>query len=134
MVRADGSHDDLIPDEPALGSDDDLEYRSTRIRLGAGDHLLAFSEGPSDSVIVGRKFLASKGRYPGARERLAKLVERVEESDAGLDGVFEVTAVLVGRTGADAEGSGRSGSDAVARAAAAFDTAEESGEEGSEGA
>lgn len=135
VVRADGSHDDLIPDEPALGSDDDLEYRSTRIRLGAGDHLLAFSEGPSDSVIVGRKFLASKGRYPGAKERLAKLVERVEESDAGLDGVFEVTAVLVGRTGADAEGSGRSGSDAVARAAAAFDTAvaEESDEKGSEG-
>ncbi len=135
VVRADGSHDDLIPDEPALGSDDDLEFRSTRIRLGSGDHLLAFSEGPSDSVIVGRKFLASKGRYPGAKERLAKLAERVDESDAGLDGVFEVTAILVGRTGADDGAGTRSGSDAVARAAAAFDTAvaEESGEEGSEG-
>jgi hypothetical protein len=135
VVRADGSHDDLIPDEPALGSDDDLEYRSMRIRLGSGDHLLAFSEGPSDSVIVGRKFLASNGRHSDAKERLVKLVERINESDAGLDGVFEVTAVLVGRTGGDDAGSGRSGSDAVARAAAAFDTAvaEEGGEEGSGG-
>ena len=131
VVRADGSHDDLVPDAPALGSDDDIDYHARRIRLAPGDHLLAFSEGPSDSVIQGRKFLAAKGKYPSARERLGALVKRVEESDTAADETLEVTAVLVGRTGSE-EGAGRSGSDAVARAAAAFDSG--AGDEGEEGA
>jgi serine phosphatase RsbU (regulator of sigma subunit) len=125
IVRADGSHEDLIPDDPALGSDEELEYRSMRLRLQPGDHLVAFSEGPSDSVIVGRKFLASKGRYAGPRERLDALVRRVQESAAASGGVFEVTAVFVGRTESAPYSGPRSGSDAVARAAQVFDAATE---------
>ncbi len=120
LVRADGSHEDLVPDAPALGSDDDIDYHAKRLRLAPGDHLLAFSEGPSDSVIQGRKFLSARGRYPSARERLGALVKRVAESGPGDEDALEITAILVGRAGGD-EGAGRSGSDAVARAAAAFD-------------
>ena len=121
LVRADGSHEDLVPDAPALGSDDDIDYHAKRLRLAPGDHLLAFSEGPSDSVIQGRKFLSAKGRYPSARERLGALVKRVAASDTEADRELEVTAILVGRAGAEG-GSDRTGSDAVARATAAFDS------------
>ena len=116
-----------MPDAPALGSDDDIDYHAKRLHLAPGDHLLAFSEGPSDSVIQGRKFLSAKGRYPSARERLGALVKRVAESESGDDAPLEVTAILVGRAGGE-ESSGRSGSDAVARAAAAFDSG--AGDEG----
>ncbi len=118
VVRADGSHEDLVPNEPALGSDDDLEYRSTQLRLYPGDHVLAFSEGPGDSLIVGRKFLAAKGKFPGAKERLDGLVERLSGLDAGAEN--DVTAALVTRVTTN-EDEGRTGSDAIARAAAAFD-------------
>lgn len=120
VVRADGSHEDLVPNEPALGSADDLEYRSTQLRLYPGDHVLAFSEGPSDSVIVGRKFLSAKGKFPGAKERLEALVERLSGADAGVEVEIDVTATLVTRVKTD-EDEGRTGSDAIARAAAAFD-------------
>ncbi|MDZ7781049.1 MAG: cyclic nucleotide-binding domain-containing protein [Gemmatimonadota bacterium] len=120
VVRANGAHEDLVPDAPALGSDDELEYRSVRLSLGEGDHLLAFAEGPSDSVILGRKFLAEGGTFASARARLDALVARVRESDAGVEGVFDITATLVTRAGA-AEGEDRSGSDVIAKAAAAFD-------------
>jgi CRP-like cAMP-binding protein len=121
VVRADGRHDDLVPGHPALGSDDALEYGSTQIRLSAGDHLLVFSEGPSDSVISGRKFLATRSRSPGAKDRLERLVERLRESDEYVNGVFDVTAALVTRVASAEDEDGRKGSDAVARAAAAYD-------------
>jgi len=121
VVRADGRHDDLVPGHPALGADDALEYGSTQIRLSPGDHLLVFSEGPSDSVIAGRKFLATRNRFPGAKDRLEKLVERLRESDEYVNGVFDVTAALVTRVAGGEDEEGRQGSDAVARAAAAYD-------------
>jgi CRP-like cAMP-binding protein len=124
VVRSEGSHEDLVPDAPALGADDDVDYHAKRLRLAPGDHLLAFSEGPSDSVIQGRRFLSAKGRYPSARDRLDALVERVAESAGGDDPDLEITAILVGRTGAE-ESSERFGADAVARAAAAFDSGSE---------
>ncbi|MEX2465478.1 MAG: cyclic nucleotide-binding domain-containing protein [Gemmatimonadota bacterium] len=120
VVRADGSHEDLVPDEPALGADDDLEYRSVQLRLYPGDHLLAFSEGPSDSVIVGRKFLAAKGKFKSAKDRLDGLVERLRESDGDAGAPLDVTAALVSRVETE-EDEGRTGSDAIARATAAFD-------------
>jgi hypothetical protein len=123
VLRADRSHEDLVPDAPALGSDDGLEYRSQRLRLGVGDRLLAFSDGPSDSVIVGRKFLTTAGTYPSEKARLEALVARVGEGSAALDWIFDVTAVLVARTGSAEDAP--SGSDAIARAAAAFDREEE---------
>jgi hypothetical protein len=52
------------------------------------------------------------------------LVERVAESAGGDDSDLEITAILVGRTGAE-ESSERFGADAVARAAAAFDSGSE---------
>lgn len=121
LVRADGRHDDLVPGHPALGADDGLEYGSTQIRLSPGDHLLVFSQGPSDSVIAGRKFLATRSRFPGAKDRLEKLVERLRESDEYVNGVFDVTAALVTCVAGGEDQEGRQGSDAVARAAAAYD-------------
>lgn len=121
VVRADGRHDDLVPDHPALGTEGALEYGSTQIRLSAGDHLLVFSQGPSDSVIAGRKFLATRSRFPGAKDRLEKLVERLRESDEYVDEVFDVTATLVTRVAGGEDEEGRKGSDAVARAVAAYD-------------
>lgn len=119
VVRANGTHEDLVPEAPSLGSDDELEYRSVRLRLGEGDHLLAFAEGPSDSVILGRKFLAEGGTFASARERLDGVVARLRESDAGVDGTFDITAALITRT-TSAEGEDQEGADVLARAAAAF--------------
>jgi len=126
VVRSDASHEDLVPDAPSLGSDEELEYRGVRIRLAPGDHVLVFSEGPSDAVILGRKFLAAGGRDVGAERRIEDLLERVRASAAAVDGGRDVTVALVTRRG---EGSGErpAGSDAIARAAAAFDQTVEEG-------
>jgi len=120
VVRAGGGHQDLVPDRPALGATDDLEYRSARVPFGPDDHLVIFSEGPSDSVIVGRKFLTSNRRFATARERLAALIDRIRESGNGNAPPLEITAALVTRT-TPQEAPPRSGADAIARAAAAFD-------------
>lgn len=120
VVRAGGGHQDLVPDRPSLGATDDLEYRSVRIPFGEGDHLVLFSDGPSDSVIVGRKFLASGRRHATARERLGALVDRLLESEEADGAPAEITAVLVTRI-APQEEAPRPGADVIARAAAAFD-------------
>jgi len=120
VVRAGGGHQDLVPDRPTLGAGEDLEYRSARVPFGPEDHLVIFSEGPSDSVILGRKFLTSSRKFATARERLAALVDRIRESENGNARPLEITAALVTRT-APQEEPPRSGADAIARAAAAFD-------------
>ena len=121
VVRADGRHEDLVPSQASLGADDALEYGSVKLKLHPGDHLLAFSEGPSDSVITGRKFLATRSRFPSARDRLESLVERLRESDDVMDGSFDVTAALVTRVAGKEDEEERTGSDAIAQAAAAYD-------------
>ena len=75
----------------------------------------------SDSVITGRKFLATRSRFPSARDRLESLVERLRESDDVMDGSFDVTAALVTRVAGKEDEEERTGSDAIARAAAAYD-------------
>lgn len=120
VARADGSHEDLVPDAPSLGSDDDLEYRSARIRLAPGDHVLTFSDGPSDAVIVGRRFLAAAGRYRDASARMDALLQQVRDSDAAGGEEVDVTATLVTRRPRP-DDTRPAGSDAIARAAAAFD-------------
>jgi len=98
LVRANGTHEDLVPDAPSLGSDEGLEYAPVRLQLGAGDRMLVFSDGPSDALIVGRKVLAAGGAK-GAKRALATVVDGIREAAEGAEGACEVTAALVVRSG-----------------------------------
>lgn len=119
LIRANGTHEDLVPRSPSLGSDDGLEYEEIRVQVAAGDRLLVFSDGPSDAVIVGRKVL-SGGEHEGAKRALGAIVDRLRDSDAEADGAPEITAALVLRSGAPEERD-NAGHDAIARAAAAYE-------------
>jgi CRP-like cAMP-binding protein len=122
IVREEGaSIGDLSSTSPSLGEEDGASYQSTSVELGAGDHVIAFSDGPADSVRIALDVLTA-GEFSGAREALATLLGRIKTSDAGMDGLFDVTAALVSRT-EQAGGSVKSTADAIAQAAAAYEAA-----------
>ena len=86
--------------------------------LAPGDQLIAFSEGPDDSVKIALDVLAL-GEFTGAREALASLLGQIKSSDTG-DELFDVTAALVFRT-EPAMSSVKSTAEAIAEAAAAYE-------------
>lgn len=122
IVRGAGlSIGNLVSASPSLGEEDGSTYESTTVDLETGDHVIAFSEGPADSVEIALNVLTG-GEFSGAREALATLIGRIKASDAGLDGIFDVTAALVSRTDR-APGTVKSTADAIAQAAAAYEAA-----------
>jgi phosphoserine phosphatase RsbU/P len=98
IVRSDGRRgDDFVPEAVSLGLFDDVRYQSMKIRLGMGDHLLVFSDGPADAVIEGRKFLSAGLRIHDPAARLDALVRQVKDAGATSDHNFDVTAAILTR-------------------------------------
>ncbi|HAU37708.1 MAG TPA: hypothetical protein DCX07_08325 [Phycisphaerales bacterium] len=53
LCRANGRHETIHRTGPALGLSPDAKYRCVRVRLGAGDRLLMYTDGISDSGEMG---------------------------------------------------------------------------------
>ena len=105
IVRSDGRRgDDFVPESVSLGLFDDVQYHSMKIRLESGDHLLVFSDGPADAVILGRKFLSARSRIHDHGARLDALVRHVKDAGAPTDRIFDVSAAVLTRRGASDDG------------------------------
>lgn len=98
IVRSDGRRgDDFVPETVSLGLFDDVQYRSIKTRLGTGDHLLVFSDGPAEAVVEGRKFLSAGLHIPDHGARLDALVRHVKDAGGISDRIFDVSAALLTR-------------------------------------
>lgn len=93
-----------MPEAASLGLFDDVQYHSMKIRLGMGDHLLVFSDGPSDAVILGRKFLSAGSRIHDHGAHLDALVRQVKHAGVISDRIFDVSVAVLTRQQAYADG------------------------------